>query len=52
MLSMKWKEHRENHLVSLWQETVERGRARRDGNRKSGLKHVRPPQTTILENGR
>ena len=42
MLSMKWKEDRENHLVSLWQETGKRGRARRDGKRKSGLKHLRP----------
>jgi hypothetical protein len=35
MLSMKWKEDRENDLVSLWQETGKRGRARRYGKRKS-----------------
>lgn len=52
MLSMKWKEDREHHLVSLWQETGKRGRARRDSKRKSGLKHVRPPQTAIPGNGR
>ena len=52
MLSMKWKEDRENHLVSLWQETGKRERARRDSKRKSGLKHSRVPQTTILGNGR
>jgi hypothetical protein len=52
MLSMKWKQDRENHLVSLWQETGKRGRASRDSKRKSGLKHVRLPQTSILGNGR
>ncbi len=52
MLSMKWKEDRENHLVSLWQEAGKRGHARHDSNRKSELKDVRVPQTAILGNGR
>lgn len=52
MLSMKWKDDRENHPVYLWQETGDRGRARRDGKRKSGLKDGGLPQTAILGNGR
>lgn len=52
MLSIKWKDDRENHLVYLWQETGDRGRARRAGKRKSGLKDGGLPQTEILGNGR
>jgi hypothetical protein len=52
MLSMKWKENKENHLVAVWQETRERGRVRRDGKRKWGFKYVRLPQTVIVGRGR
>jgi hypothetical protein len=45
MLSMKWKKDKENHLVSVWQETGQRGRARRDGKLESGSKYVRLPQS-------
>ena len=51
MLSAKREEDRENHLVSLLQETGG-GRAGCDGNRKSGLKHVLLPETAIFGNGR